>query len=80
MLLLARFAVLLNFCIVAAYASLASDILDAIEKAVDCASCHALLGVLKPVTLLGDGAVSSALVAVCKATKVCFSVFLDDLC
>lgn len=77
MLLLARFAVLLNLCILA-YASVASDILDAIENAVDCASCHALLTVLKPVTLLGDGVVSSALVSVCKATGV-RSAFHDDL-
>ncbi|PPQ81932.1 hypothetical protein CVT25_013780 [Psilocybe cyanescens] len=75
MLLLTRITYLLAFGLVA-YASILSDILNAIENAVDCASCHALLGVLQGVALLGDTVFSSALVSVCKAT----GAEDDDVC
>lgn len=65
----ARFLSLLTLSLVAR-ASIVSDIVDAIEKAVDCASCHALVGVLQAPALLGDTIFSDALVEVCKTVKV----------
>lgn len=53
-----------------ARASLVDDIVDAIVDAVDCPSCHALLVPLKGVALLGDGAFSSTIIAVCKVLNV----------
>ena len=54
----------------AAYASVVSDILKAVENAVDCGACHALLVLLDPIAHLGDSAFSSTLTAVCKVAKV----------
>ena len=54
----------------AAYASVVSDILKALENAVDCGACHAVLALLDPIAHLGDSAFSSTLTAVCKAAKV----------
>lgn len=64
-----RFLPLLALSFVAR-ASIVSDILDALEKAVDCASCHALVGVLQAPALLGDTVFSDALIGVCEAVKV----------
>ncbi|KJA25536.1 hypothetical protein HYPSUDRAFT_405070 [Hypholoma sublateritium FD-334 SS-4] len=75
MLIWYRFALLLaltNF----ARASVVSNVLDALEQAVTCASCHALLGVLKPVTLLGDTIFSNALIAICQT----LNAEDDDVC
>ena len=69
MLIWFRFAFLLavaNF----AHASVVSSILDGLEQAVTCASCHALLGILKPVALLGDSIFSNALIAICQTLNV----------
>ncbi|KAF5311082.1 hypothetical protein D9619_007799 [Psilocybe cf. subviscida] len=71
----ARFLSLLTLSLVA-QASIVSDIVDAIEKAVDCASCHALVGVLQAPALLGDTIFSDALVEVCKTVKA----EDDDVC
>lgn len=51
-------------------ASILSDVVDAFEKAVDCASCHALVGVLQGPALLGDSVLSDALIGVCELTGV----------
>ncbi|KAF9530188.1 sphingomyelin phosphodiesterase [Crepidotus variabilis] len=55
---------------VAVIASFVDDILQAIENAVDCGSCHTLLAALEPVVFLGDDVFVDVLVGVCKATKV----------
>ncbi|KAF8954742.1 hypothetical protein BDZ97DRAFT_1927771 [Flammula alnicola] len=68
MLILARFAVLLTFSLFVR-ASIVTEILDAIEQAVDCASCHTLVGVLKGVALLGNTIFSDALITVCETVK-----------
>jgi hypothetical protein len=54
-----------------ARASFVTTILDAIEHAVDCGSCHALVTVLQGLAILGDSVFSDVLVGVCKAVKVC---------
>lgn len=54
-----------------AQASLITTIVDALEQAVDCASCHTLLTVLQPIALLGDTIFSDALVGICEAVNVC---------
>ncbi|KAF9467960.1 sphingomyelin phosphodiesterase [Collybia nuda] len=56
--------------------SLVDDIVDAIENAVDCGSCHALLVPLAGLALLGDSAFSSTITAVCKS----LGVEDDDVC
>ncbi len=75
-----------------ARASVVSSILDGLEQAVTCVSCHALLGVLKPVALLGDTIFSNALIAICQTlnvrsifipldqTDVSFQAEDDDVC
>lgn len=55
---------------VAAYGSFVSDILDALEDAIDCPSCHGVLAVLEPLAYLGDSVFSNTLIAVCNAAKV----------
>jgi len=69
MLLLTRLVFLASLCFVA-YASIVDDIITAIEQAVDCASCHTLVVLLKGVSILGDNTFSSSLIAVCKALGV----------
>lgn len=54
----------------AVYASFVDDILNTLEKAVDCPTCHGIFTVLEPLALLGDSVFSSTLIAVCKAAKV----------
>uniref|UniRef100_A0A0W0GDV1 Calcineurin-like phosphoesterase domain-containing protein n=1 Tax=Moniliophthora roreri TaxID=221103 RepID=A0A0W0GDV1_MONRR len=53
-----------------ARASLIDDIIDALEGAVDCAGCHALLLPLKGLALLGDSAFSGTLNTVCTTLKL----------
>jgi sphingomyelin phosphodiesterase len=69
MLIWARLSVFLTLGLFAR-ASLITTILDAIENAVDCGSCHALLTVLQGVAILGDSVFSDVLVGVCEAVKV----------
>ncbi|KAF8879658.1 sphingomyelin phosphodiesterase [Gymnopilus junonius] len=75
MLTLGRIALLLTLTL-PAYASIVSEIIDAIEQAVDCDSCHALLGVLTGAALLGDTVFDDSLIAVCKTTGAAD----DDVC
>ncbi|RDB27900.1 putative sphingomyelin phosphodiesterase asm-3 [Hypsizygus marmoreus] len=67
---------LLLLCSCLVYGSLIDDILDAIEKAVDCGSCHALLLPLGGLALLGDSAFSGTVTAICKVLKIQD----DDVC
>lgn len=69
MLTLGRLALLFTLPLFV-YASIVSEIIDAIEQAVDCDSCHALLGVLQGVALLGDTIFDDALITVCQTTGV----------
>src|SRR5260221_2136242 len=46
------------------------DIHKALEKAVDCPTCHGILAVLVPLAFLGDSAFSNTLITICKAAKV----------
>ncbi|PFH49603.1 hypothetical protein AMATHDRAFT_62842 [Amanita thiersii Skay4041] len=57
-------------------AGLVDDIIDALEHAVDCASCHALLATLEVPALLGDTIFSDAFISVCKT----LNVEDDDVC
>ncbi|KAF9479793.1 sphingomyelin phosphodiesterase [Pholiota conissans] len=75
MLVWARLTVFLTLGLFAR-ASFISTVLDAIESAVDCASCHALLTVLQGVAIFGDSVFSSALVGVCQAVNA----EDDDVC
>ena len=74
MLTLSRLSILLT-CSLSVYASLVSEIVDAIEQAVDCDSCHALLGVLTGVAILGDTVFDDTMVAVCQVTGVCYTLY-----
>lgn len=69
MLIWFRFALLLTLGTFAR-GSVVSNVLDALEQAVTCGSCHALLDVLKPVALLGDTIFSNALIAICQTLNV----------
>ncbi|GLB42398.1 putative converts sphingomyelin to ceramide [Lyophyllum shimeji] len=60
----------LPLCFRAARGSLVDDIVNAIENAVDCAGCHALLVPLQGLALLGDAAFDATFIAVCQALKV----------
>lgn len=62
----------------AVYGSFVNDILNALEKAVDCPTCHGILTVLEPLAFLGDSVFSSTLIAVCKAAKVTSLRTLQD--
>ena len=46
------------------------DILNALEKAVDCPTCHEILVVLVPLAFLGDSAFSNTLITICKVAEV----------
>jgi sphingomyelin phosphodiesterase len=74
MLMLVKSALIFSF-FAACKASAVGDIIAALEKAVDCDSCHSLLEVFKNVAVLGDSVFSSALVDVCKATGVIIHYF-----
>ncbi|XP_006463350.1 hypothetical protein AGABI2DRAFT_194192 [Agaricus bisporus var. bisporus H97] len=63
-------------CIGGINADLVDDIVNAITHAVDCASCHALLLPLAGLALIGDGALTGTITAVCKA----LGVEDDDVC
>lgn len=76
MLILARFTLIFSL-LLASKASIVGDIISAIEQAVDCVSCHALLEVLKGVAILGDSIFSGALVDVCKVSGVIISCRLS---
>jgi len=76
MLILARFTLIFSL-LLACKASIVGDIVTAIEQAVDCDSCRALLLVLKGVAILGDSTFSGALVDVCKIVGVNFSCRLS---
>ncbi|KAF8195992.1 Metallo-dependent phosphatase-like protein [Pholiota molesta] len=75
MLIWARLTVFLTLGLFAR-ASLITTILDAIENAVDCGSCHALVTVLQGLAILGDSVFSDVLVGVCQAVKA----EDDDVC
>lgn len=62
------FALLLCAC--TTRASLVDDIVDAIENAVSCSACHALLVPLAGVAELGDSAFSDTIIEVCKILGV----------
>lgn len=51
-------------------ASLVGDILQALEDAVDCGTCHALLVPLQVLANLGNTAFVDMIVAVCQTLKV----------
>ncbi|KAF8637872.1 hypothetical protein AX17_002498 [Amanita inopinata Kibby_2008] len=70
------FAVLFGAGAACVSASLVDDIIHALENAVDCASCHALLAPLQLVALLGDAAFSKTIIAICKT----FKLIDDDIC
>ena len=53
------------------HGSLVDDIVNAIENAASCATCHALLVPLEGVALLGDSAFTDTFVEVCEALGVC---------
>jgi sphingomyelin phosphodiesterase len=76
MFILARFALIFGL-LFACKASIVGDIVNAIEQAVDCDSCRALLEVLKGVAILGDSIFSGALVDVCKLAGVIISCRLS---
>ncbi|KAF5378767.1 hypothetical protein D9615_006955 [Tricholomella constricta] len=59
---------LLFVCFV--HGGLVDDIVNAIVKAVDCGSCHALLVPLQGLAHLGDSAFSNTFIALCKHLKV----------
>ncbi|KAG5651755.1 hypothetical protein H0H81_007567 [Sphagnurus paluster] len=69
---MAGFRVLLALllCVCAAYGSIITDLLDAIERAVDCGTCHAALVPLQGISYLGDSAFSNTVIALCKAVKL----------
>ena len=52
-------------------ASLIDEIIQAIEDAVDCASCHALFIPLKILAELGDTAFVDTVTTICQTLKVC---------
>lgn len=83
MLKLARFTLIFSLFL-ACKASIAGDIVTAIEQAVDCDSCRTLLEVLKGVAVLGDSVFSGALIDVCEVSRViisrCLSMSLLKLC
>ncbi|KAG6846532.1 hypothetical protein H0H93_013379, partial [Arthromyces matolae] len=56
--------------------SLVDDIVSAIEEAVTCTACHALLIPLQTLAVLGDAAFSDTFTEVCKAT----GIEDDDVC
>jgi len=57
-------------------ATLVDDLINALEAAVDCSSCQALLIPLQTLAFLGDSTFSQALDALCKTLKV----EDDDVC
>ncbi|KAG6900286.1 hypothetical protein C0995_003956 [Termitomyces sp. Mi166 len=66
----------LSLCACAVRANLVDDIVDAIESAVTCTACHALLVPMAGVAVLGDSAFSDTLIEVCKIV----GVEDDDVC
>lgn len=73
---------LLLFCSQGANAGLAQDILDALQNAVTCTGCHALLIPLKTLAISGDSTFTKTLSAICKATGVnlsCLDILFPPL-
>lgn len=52
--------------------TIVDDVLDALQKAVDCASCHALLHPLQALAHLGNDPFVDLLSQVCIQSGVCF--------
>jgi sphingomyelin phosphodiesterase len=69
---------LVIFCTYVA-GSLVNDIVDALQSAVNCAGCHALLVPLKGLAVLGDSAFTNTLVTVCKALDVSLPIPRRDM-
>lgn len=74
------------FSVFSCNASSVDDVLSALQNAVDCASCHAVvLPVLKGLAAIGNDAFVTVLTQICEITKValflrtCISVNVRDL-
>ena len=61
------------------FGSLVNDIVHALQNAVDCGGCHALLVPLQVLALLGDKVFSNTFISVCNTLHVGPTPFCEEM-